>query len=159
MGSYLKKPVTGGKARPGALLLGMISVPKGPYDILASSTWHDVDEAVDSQLAKSVLSGHIKKRIDVKLLYGIPTKVGGERGNFLYNKPLTPLLDDSDLNAYFASDGGRGRGDLGAAVGRHGGVFPEEAGDRRQGSPRCAPPRHDLGAERPVRHTGLVDMA
>ena len=105
VGSYLKKPVTGGKARPGALLLGMISVPKGPYDILASSTWHDVDEAVDSQLAKSVLSGHIKKRIDVKLLYGIPTKVGGERGNFLYNKPLTPLLDDSDLNAYFASDG------------------------------------------------------
>ena len=38
VGSYLKKPVTGGKARPGALLLGMISVPKGPYDILASST-------------------------------------------------------------------------------------------------------------------------
>ena len=44
-------------------------------------------------------------------------------------------------------------------LGRHGGVLPQEAGDRRQGSPRCAPPRHDLGAERPVRRAGEVDMA
>ena len=65
VGSYLKRPVTGVNARASALLLGMITVPKGPYGVLHTNGWYDVDEVVDKHLGKSITSGHIKKRIDV----------------------------------------------------------------------------------------------